>query len=122
MFSFSVPADACSCLDVVTDPCDLTLCILFPSSNFPQSSDMILNVLLSLQWACGQPSIIYKCCKHVSASTDVEQPWIAALLEPFLCFMVITVVQTALLHYRRSDALRLQSADPCKVSRQLQCL
>lgn len=74
MFSFSAPADACSCLDVFIGSCDLMLCILFPSSNFLQSFDMILNVLLSLQWACGQPSIIYKCCKHVNANTDVEQP------------------------------------------------
>lgn len=74
MFSFSVPADAFSCLGVVIGLCDLMLSILFPSSNFPQSFDMILNFLLSLQWACGQPSIIYKCRKHVSANTDVEQP------------------------------------------------
>lgn len=79
MFSFSVPADACSYLNAVIGSCDLMLSILFPSSKFPQSSDMILNVLLSLQWACGQPSITYKCHKHVIANTDMEQPWTAAL-------------------------------------------
>lgn len=88
MFSFSVPAGTCSYLNTVIGSCDLMLSILFPSSNFSQSSGMILNVLLSLQWACGQPSIIYKCHKHVNANTNMEQPWTAALLEAFPCFMV----------------------------------